>query len=60
MKTIVNGSVLPKPIAALEAMSKFEGPANGIRLNANEVAKIMMNSNSDAMLAAYIFLLKSE
>jgi hypothetical protein len=52
--TIVMGSVLPSPMAAVEAMSRFDGPANGIRLNPNEVPKIIRSSISVAMLRCHV------
>ena len=48
--TMVRGSVVPNPMAAVEAISRFEGPANGIMLNPKEVAKIIRRSIGVAML----------
>jgi len=42
-------SAFPKPIAAVDAINKFEGPANGIKLKANAVANIIIKSNTDAV-----------
>lgn len=47
--TKVIGSAVPMPMAAVEAINKFEGPANGIKLNPNDVAKMIMNSIIDAI-----------
>jgi hypothetical protein len=43
-------SVLPNAIAALEAISRFEGPANGIRLKPKPNPKINNNSMIDVVL----------
>jgi hypothetical protein len=40
MMTRVVGEGFVNPIAAVEAISKFEGPANGIRFNPKANAKI--------------------
>lgn len=47
---MVVGSVLPNPMAAVEAISRLEGPANGMRLNPNAVAKMISKSIGVAML----------
>ena len=44
MATSVPVSTFPKPMAAVEAISRFEGPAKGMRLKANPVAKMIKNS----------------
>jgi hypothetical protein len=46
----VAASAPAKPIDAVDAINRFEGPANGIKLKANEVAKIISKSIGDAML----------
>jgi len=42
-------SAFPNPIAAVDAISKFDGPANGIKLKANAVANMIIKSNTDAV-----------
>jgi hypothetical protein len=42
-------SAFTKPIAAVEAMKRFEGPANGIKLKPKAVRKINMNSIIEAI-----------
>jgi hypothetical protein len=42
-------SAFPKPMAAVDAINRLEGPANGIRLKANAVANMIMKSNIDAV-----------
>ena len=42
-------SAFPKPMAAVDAINRFEGPANGIKLNPKPVRKIIMNSIIDAI-----------
>lgn len=37
--------------AALEAISKLDGPAKGIRFSAKELAKIARSSNSEANIS---------
>ena len=44
IKTNVEASAFPKLIAAVDAISRFEGPANGIKLNPKAVRKIITNS----------------
>lgn len=58
MMTSVVASAFPKLMAAVEAMSRFEGPANGIRLNPKPVKKMIMNSIIDAIFAAHLFSCK--
>ncbi len=48
-KTNVAMSVLPNPTPTVEAISRFEGPAKGIRFNPKAVAKIIMKSIGEAM-----------
>lgn len=42
-------SAFPKPMAVVNAINKFEGPANGIKLKAKAVANMIMKSNIDAV-----------
>jgi hypothetical protein len=42
-------SAFPKPMAAVEAINRLEGPANGIKLITKPVRKIMMNSIIEAI-----------
>jgi len=42
-------SAFPNPIAAVDAISRFDGPANGIKLKANAVANMIIKSNTDAV-----------
>ena len=42
-------SAFPKPMAAVDAINKFDGPANGIKLKAKAVANMIMKSNIDAV-----------
>ena len=45
------------PIAAVDAMRRFEGPANGIRLNPKAVAKIITKSSGVAVVCCpFLFL----
>ena len=48
---VVSG--VTKPMAKVDAISRFEGPANGIKLNPNAVRKKIMNSIIDAILTAH-------
>jgi hypothetical protein len=50
--TNVPASAPVMPMAAVEAISKFEGPANGIKLKPKAVKKRIMNSIIDAILTA--------
>ena len=46
----------PTSMAALEAMSRFEGPANGIRFSKKEVSRTPKSSKIDANLfSAFVF-----
>jgi hypothetical protein len=45
-------SAFAMPMAAVDAMSKFEGPANGIKLKPKAVRKRIMNSIIDAIFGA--------
>ncbi len=47
--TRVPGSVALKINAAFEAMKRFEGPANGIKLNPKEVSNTTSSSVSGAI-----------
>jgi hypothetical protein len=58
--TSVVTSAFPKPIAAVDAISKFEGPANGIKLKAKPVKKIIMNSIITAIVfGTHLFLIQN-
>ncbi len=41
-----------KPMAAVDAIRRFEGPANGIRFSPNAVPKTIKSSIGDAVPAA--------
>jgi hypothetical protein len=45
-------SVFPNPTVAVEAMNKFDGPANGIRLNPKDTKKTIINSISGSILGS--------
>ena len=47
--TKVVGSVELRTNAAFEAMKRFEGPANGIRLKPKEVSRTSISSTIDAI-----------
>lgn len=47
-------SRLPKPMAAVIAIRKFEGPANGIMLKPKAVAKTIRNSNGVTILCCHL------
>lgn len=47
---MVKGSALATRRAALEAMNRFDGPANGMIFNRKEVARMPRISKSDASL----------
>jgi hypothetical protein len=58
-KPIINNvveSALVIPIAAVEAIKRFEGPANGIKLKPKEVRKMIINSIIDAIVKFPLFL----
>ena len=42
--TNVAVSAVPNPIAAVEAINRFDGPKNGIMLNPKAVSRMIMNS----------------
>lgn len=52
--TFVAGSELPRPMAAVIAIRKFDGPPNGIMLNPKAVAKIIRNSVGVAILRCHL------
>ena len=53
INTKVEASAFPKLIAAVDAISRFDGPANGIKLNPKAVRKIITNSIISAIFAAH-------
>ena len=54
----VAGSGFTNPMANVDAMSRFEGPANGIRLNPKPPRKISANSIIEVIRAARLSLLQ--
>ena len=51
-KAIVNnavGSAFTKPMAAVDAIKRFEGPKNGIKFSPKATRKVMMNSTVNSI-----------
>jgi hypothetical protein len=48
------------PIAAVEAMKRFEGPKKGIRLNPKATKKVIINSMINAMPCSLFYPFKNK